>query len=357
MVQVYNVSTEAVHSVDITQQNTVSKERAACPQNSEVEKIAISADGQNMATVDCLWSDLSRILLKFWSWSEDIVNYTLNTQVEFPHQSGVQSICFQPNTGHRSQVRPMLLTVGCDDKAKVWRLGSNNWSCESCISYKQLKTRAGDWSSDGSMIGLGCGHVLTLWSSADTRMKASLSLENREEITNVVFGRGPFSRHVYTTTSQSFISWDLVTMSAVWSLSLQFSPHTSIVLSPSSPLMSIIQKNSISIINQDTKTVETLSNMNCTGGGAWQGEDLFYLDYDGSLSRLSRRHQTTVNNTSVITSSTTTSSWLLNTRLNKQSEKVAPMTRARTMHDIDSLLALPLHTLPPPSQLSQSFIR
>merc|ERR1719429_608753 len=145
MVQVYNVSTEAVHSVDITQQNTVSKERAASPQNSEVEKIAISADGQNMATVDCLWSDLNRILLKFWSWSEDIVNYTLNTQVEFPHQSGVQSICFQPNTGHRSQVRPMLLTVGCDDKAKVWRLGSNNWSCESCISYKQLKTRAGVW--------------------------------------------------------------------------------------------------------------------------------------------------------------------------------------------------------------------
>ena len=53
------------HSVDITQQNMVTWERSVTPHNSEVEQVAVSGDGQYMATVDCLWAD----------------------QVEFPHFS------------------------------------------------------------------------------------------------------------------------------------------------------------------------------------------------------------------------------------------------------------------------------
>merc|ERR1719195_1057552 len=108
LVQVYRPATDTVHSYDITQQNLVTKERVCEPHNSEVEAVAVSRDGGLMATVDCLWSDIPRVLLKLWHWSEETSNYRLNTQVETPHAGGVQTMAFQPSSGPG----PLLLTGG-----------------------------------------------------------------------------------------------------------------------------------------------------------------------------------------------------------------------------------------------------
>ena len=145
-----------MYSLDITQQNQVARERGATPHNSEVESVAVSRDGKYLATVDCLWSDLSRIILKFWHWSEETNNFILNTQVEFPHYQGVRSMCFQPIGPN--QTVPLLLSVGNDKKAKLWQL-EKSWSCVSCLSFRQLSATGGGWSSDGSVIGLSFGHL------------------------------------------------------------------------------------------------------------------------------------------------------------------------------------------------------
>ena len=112
------------------------------------------------------------------------------------------------------------------------------------------------------------------------------------------------------------------------------------------------------MVSLPSQAVKTLSNMNCTGGAAWLGEHLYYLEYTGRLMRLSREKSEVVRNTAVMTSASNVSSWLVKPQSAKTSEEsVQPMTKARTMHDIDSLLALPLHTVPAPHQLCQTLVR
>ena len=67
--------------MDITQQNLLSKELHNTPLNSQVEALAISPDGEHLATVDCLWASLSRILLKFWRWSAQANNSTRRSEL------------------------------------------------------------------------------------------------------------------------------------------------------------------------------------------------------------------------------------------------------------------------------------
>merc|ERR1719516_459467 len=94
---------------------------------------------------------------------------------------------------------PMLLTIGCDNKAKLWQL-DNSWSCVSCLSFRQLPAAGGCWSSDGSVIGVAFGHFITLWSSVGMNLKTTLSLNNNNHsITHLSFGRNTSSRYMYTT--------------------------------------------------------------------------------------------------------------------------------------------------------------
>ena len=81
LVQVYNTNTGQTHSLDITQQMHLTKERNVVPHNSEVERIAMSSCGQYLATVDCMWASITRTTLKLWTWSQAMNNYCLNTQV------------------------------------------------------------------------------------------------------------------------------------------------------------------------------------------------------------------------------------------------------------------------------------
>jgi len=359
MVQVYRVTTDSVYSLDITQQNQVARERGATPHNSEVESVAVSRDGKYLATVDCLWSDLSRIILKFWHWSEETNNFILNTQVEFPHYQGVRSMCFQPIGPN--QTVPLLLSVGNDKKAKLWQL-EKSWSCVSCLSFRQLPATGGGWSSDGSVIGLSFGHLVTLWSALDMSLKTTLTLgAGAEEITGLEFGRGTCSRYLYTTSHSLFITWDLITLSPCWCLNLAPSPHTRITQSSSFPLVALTQKDTITILSPSTQTtLATIRDVNCTGGCDWLGQELYFLKYSGEMIRLSRERREAPVNTAIMTRpGADITHWLLTPRsgTNEGGGGGAPSTQGRVMRDIESLLTLPLHTVPATSQLSNTIIR
>ena len=59
-VQIFSPESGRGHSLDITGQNYLSRERGAVVHNSEVERIAVTEDGNQLATLDCQWSTLPR---------------------------------------------------------------------------------------------------------------------------------------------------------------------------------------------------------------------------------------------------------------------------------------------------------
>jgi hypothetical protein len=73
-----------VHSIDITGQNYLTKERLAAPHNSEVERLAVSRCGRHLATLDCQWSAVPRVTLRLWTFDPALENFSLNTQVRQP---------------------------------------------------------------------------------------------------------------------------------------------------------------------------------------------------------------------------------------------------------------------------------
>ena len=360
LVQVYRPATDTVHSYDITQQNLVTKERVCEPHNSEVEAVAVSRDGGFMATVDCLWSDIPRVLLKLWHWSEETNNYRLNTQVETPHAGGVQTMAFQPSTGSG----PLLLTVGGDKSAKVWQLGSS-WACVACLTFRQLPATGGDWSSDGTLLAVSFQHLVTLWAGAgaDTRLVSTLALDTAPQpVTSLVFGRNSCSRYLYTATAARTVIWDLVTSAPCWSLPLAPSPHTTLAQAEHLPLLAIVQKSCITIVSPPSRTVvATISDVNCTGGAAWLARDLYCLTYCGELVRASRDPRPAVARAAVLQQpGSRVSSWLAAPRgsAGGGAEQGAGLVATPgPRRDIESLLALPLHTLPAPAQLATSLIR
>jgi len=360
LVQMYNTTSGQTHSVDITQQTCLTKERNVVPHNSEVERIAVSSCGQYMATVDCMWATINRTTLKLWTWSQVVNNYCLNTQVDSPHLAGVKSLSFQPSTS--TSQPPMLLTVGGDSKAKLWQLASS-WSCVSCLTFRQLPAAAGGWSSDGTVVGVAFGHILTLWDT-DSNLRTTLAVDDSTEpITSLVFGTNSCLRQLYTTTSTSIVVWDLLTLSPEWTLPLSPSPHTTLIPCPTSPLLALVQKDSITILSPTTKsTISTFQNTNCTGGAAWvpnktSGCSLYFLTYSGQLTKIGLP-TATIAKTPIQPAANVFQSLLTKGGVaGKDNSSTPQFTRARIMQDIDALLSLPLHTVPPPSQLKTTLVR
>ena len=359
-VQVFRLGSDTVTSLDITQQNTLAKERNNSPLNSEVECLAVSPGGDYMATVDCLWASLSRILLKFWVWSPQANNYSLNTQVEFPHLRGVKSMCFQPSSSDSPPTSPpMLLTVGCDSKAKLWQFDGSSWSCASCLTFRQRAVESGDWSCDGSMLGLAFAHTATLWSSSSSDLRTSLGLHNdQENITSLAFGRNSTAKYLHVSTASKLVVWDLISLNPSWVLSLSpsSSPYSRVIPAPHLDLLALVQKEKIQLVSALSKTVVAqFHNTNCTGGAAWSHDSLYFLSYDGSLATITRDRPRLVKQQALMKKSSSVVPWLQNKTSPETVQQ--PLSRARTCRDIESLLTLPLHTLPPTHQLQQTLVR
>ena len=356
-VQLYKLGSDTVTSVDITQQNLLSKELHNNPLNSQVEALAISPGGDHLATVDCLWASMTRILLKFWRWSPQSNNYSLNTQVEFPHVSGVKSLSFQPSSS--DSVVPMLVSLGCDKKAKLWQLEGGSWTCISCFTFRHRPVESGDWSSDGSVLALAFSHTVTLWSSETSDLRTSLSVEgDQETITSLACGRNSSARYLYVTTASKLVVWDMISLSPSWVLSLSPSTHSRVCQAPDMDLLAVIQKEEIQVVSPLTKTrLASFPNTNCTGGAVWCAASLYFLCYDGSLGTITRDRPRLARQLAVNTDSSSSLAALLRSNTSHSERVQQPQTRGGSSHDIESLLTLPLHTLPPTHLLQQTLIR
>ncbi len=80
-IQVFYPETNDTRSLDVARQNYLSKEASRDILNSEVEVMAMTEDGMFMVTVDACWTQIPRILMKFWHFRQSTQEFVLHTQV------------------------------------------------------------------------------------------------------------------------------------------------------------------------------------------------------------------------------------------------------------------------------------
>ena len=89
------------------------------------------------------------------------------------------SLSFQPS----SSTSPLLLSVGRDCRAKLWgksSTSSNSWTCVSSLQLRGLEASGGDWSEDGTVLGIAFEHLVTLWDTS-SRLRSTLSVQGDNE--------------------------------------------------------------------------------------------------------------------------------------------------------------------------------
>ena len=119
--QIFSPSSAAVISeLEVSPSNRVSRADEKPIQPAAVEHVAITVEGNWMATVDRRKSDDdfgAEIHLKIWHWESS--NWVLNTRIDRPHgSSNIISMSFSPLDD--SQEGILLQTAGLDGQIRLW---------------------------------------------------------------------------------------------------------------------------------------------------------------------------------------------------------------------------------------------
>jgi len=357
---------ECVASLDITHQNYVAKERNTTPQNSEVELVAISNCGSHMATLDCCWTVVPKITLKFWNFNHTSQKFCLNTQVDRPHIDGVISMSFRP--GQRTE----LLSCGKDGRVKVWQLSSStgSWDCTSCLTFRGMSTGAAGWSHDGTVVAVAFQHITTLWDQ-DSRLRTSFADGDAEDpVVSLQFGRYASSRLLLTATHSTLITWDLLTLAPTWRLPLTTSPSpVSLHPCPSSSRVAVIHKDLILVLDPSSQSVlATLPSVNCTGAAvfapnaAYTPSDasqprtcLYFINYSGVMKRVGPKLAAKRRNTPLVEQAS-----VLKTLIKGKGDgrkEVDSWEMAGRNDDLEAFLSLPVNAVPAPSLLQNMMMK
>ncbi|KAF5278510.1 hypothetical protein FQR65_LT15681 [Abscondita terminalis] len=218
-----------LYNVNVVGQNQLTNERDYNIENTNVTKFAIDSQGLWLATVEERHDDkyASEVRLKFWEFNSVKQLFQLNTSIELPHKS-VTDILFQPMDSKDLK----CVTVGGDKKFKIWQLENADtiykkataWNCVRVGFYRNLSCRALSFSSDGSLIGVGFGPVLTTWLPDTCELKCSLvHSKNRETVNSLQFGISNQCHLVVTVTQNHLSVWNLLTLCMTWTVSVQVS--------------------------------------------------------------------------------------------------------------------------------------
>jgi len=368
-IQVFNPDCKDTHSLDVARQNYLNRERGKVFSNSEVERMAISEDGMYMITVDCCWTTLaSRILLKFWHFSQATQEFLLNTQVDCPHKNGVEEILFRPITNSDND-EVTALTVGRDKAAKLWCLNDeeSSWSCQYSYQFRNLSCHTASWSCDGSVLAIAFSHIVAIFDKT-ARLRTTLTFAQPdgaklENILNLTFCRGlNQGPYVACSTSSLVGVWNLITLKNTPSkLPKPTSQISNLVSDPKTGGLAVVCKNAISLVQPETgEILKTFLSVNCTGGavyGTYKQENvLYFLTYDGLIKMIAPSNLATDENFSALPVKKT--NHFLNNRRSalKPKEILAESRVGQTADDINALLAVPLHAVPTNLALVSTFL-
>ncbi|KAF9351527.1 WD repeat-containing protein 75 [Mortierella sp. NVP85] len=162
--------------------------------------------------------------LKFWEYDDDARTYVLNTRVDAPHTKEITSCVFNPRGGNQA---PMVVTTSTDGTFKIWELVHQGearrgieaeiaWSCRSTGFYRDMVPRCASFSTDGSILAISYGQIITLWNPYLNTLQGVLTQppENRPIKHMTFVENSPF---LIATTKDHLYSWNLLTCSVWWS--------------------------------------------------------------------------------------------------------------------------------------------
>ncbi|KAG0242251.1 hypothetical protein BGX31_000413 [Mortierella sp. GBA43] len=226
------IKEQHIMELEITPRNKVSRTDDKDIIPPQVLHCAFSRDkaARWMVTVDGRddHETTPELYLKFWEYDDDARTYVLNTRVDAPHSNAITSCIFNPREGNQA---PMVVTTSLDGTFKIWQLTHQGearrgieaemaWGCRSTGFYRDMVPRCASFASDGSMLAVSYGQIITLWNPYLNTLQGVLTQppENRP-ITRMAFlQNSPF---LIAATKDHLYSWNLLSCSVWWSYQIK----------------------------------------------------------------------------------------------------------------------------------------
>ena len=257
-----------IADMDLLQRNVLSRTEDETSNAPRLESMAISPLGDKMVTTERRSGNVAAgaqqassvgngsgndtIVMKFWDWHTHSSSFVLNTRIDPPHSHASQHLALSTLLWHPNPDEKMVVTIGKDACFKIWReikkvsgpnvrkerrgrgadgLSQSNemdaheteeayWNCTGVGHYRAYPTSSGAFSSDGSLLAVSYGQVLTLWDPYTLTLKHTLLHPSPSHpIRFVAFL--PNTPFLLTTTANAMYVWNLLTLSLWWSYDLR----------------------------------------------------------------------------------------------------------------------------------------
>ncbi|KAG0031342.1 hypothetical protein BGZ81_001370 [Podila clonocystis] len=221
-----------IMELEVSPRNKVSRtyEKEIIP--PQVMHVAFSNDkaARWMVTVDGRddKETTPELYIKFWEYDDDARTYVLNTRVDSPHTKAITSCIFNPRQGSQP---PMVVTTSMDGNFKIWELthqgesrrgieAERAWSCRSTGFYRDLTPHCAGFSSDGSLLAIAYGQIITLWNPYLNTLHGVLTQPpETRPVTRLTFLKN--SPFLIAATRDHLYSWNLLTCSVWWSYQIR----------------------------------------------------------------------------------------------------------------------------------------
>lgn len=217
-------SLKHLYSLDVSGVNYMTGDK--CPVNVEVTHARFSKNGSWLVTFESRKDiSLAEYRLKFWQFDEVKQAFCLNTSVELPHdENDVLALEISSDD--------LVATSGTDKQFRLWAQFESSelnvtktvWSVLSVGKYKLLPCDPIDFCKDATLVAVGFGPSLTLWSTGDCSLKCTLKPPfKNDELRYVKFGNEEHSHLVVTATDFNITTWNVITLTVLWTVSLEVS--------------------------------------------------------------------------------------------------------------------------------------
>lgn len=174
--QFYSAYTKSMlYNLRVVGSNIYSEEAKHIVYNTRITRAAFNINWMATGEVYNDLENFAEVRLKFWQYSEELQSYTLNTEIELPHEGGFKAITFS-NQFQVDNLR--CATAGEDNVIKVWGLTDSEsiyrrgtmWCCLAQTSYRNLCIGSICFSQDGSLLAVGYGNILALYDARNPRL-------------------------------------------------------------------------------------------------------------------------------------------------------------------------------------------
>ena len=179
------------------------------------------------------------VFLKFWEYDNASRGYVVNTRIDLPHTDEITAVEFCPVVVGQPLI---AVTTSLDGKFKIWQLNKSekveeskiqkqnlginfilaHWSCRSVGYYKESAAHNASFSSDGSILAVAYGQVVTLWDPYSNSLHAVLTYPPSalHPIIQIEFLKK--SPHLAARSDSHVYVWDLMTCQGIFSFNIYF---------------------------------------------------------------------------------------------------------------------------------------